>query len=252
MRALLPSVWLVGAALYTGSILALLQPFSGDEDWPAPPPVRETVVAKLPPSVTIQAMAQPGSPLLLAPLPAKPKAQRLNEWVQVGAYTTVGRSRPSPDAHPLEAYPAGHAFRVITREGNFVRVQDLGNGHLGWVEASAFVPFNGGYRIRPAPVAAPLVAAAEPSVQSAEPLVSAIAVSQPQDVLPMQTAKPRLAVTKKPLHDLFALRRNDQSVAEMQTAGRGWFRKKRGLQQVALGAGEGGMSAMIDRAIRGF
>lgn len=251
MRALLPSVWLLGAALYTGSILSLLHPFSGDEDWPAPPPLRESVVAKAPPEVTIQALDAGGSQLLLAALPAKAKAERRNEWVQVGAYTTVARSRPSAEAHPLEAYAAGHAFRVLAREGRFVRVQDLGNGHFGWIEASALVPFNGGYRLRQTPAAAPLVAAAEPSVQAAEPLVTLEAAPQMPESGPVPAVKSRLAAAKKPPRDVLGLRSNTQAVAGFETSERGWFRKKRGVQRVALG-GEGGMTAMIDRAIRGF
>ena len=38
MRGLLPSVWLLLAGLYTASLLALIQPFSFDDDWPTPPP----------------------------------------------------------------------------------------------------------------------------------------------------------------------------------------------------------------------
>ena len=46
MRGLLPMVWLLGAGLYTASILSLIKPFSGDEEWPAPPPVNEAVVRR--------------------------------------------------------------------------------------------------------------------------------------------------------------------------------------------------------------
>ena len=75
MRGLLPSVWLLGAALYTASILSLTGPFTGDESWPAPPPVNETVVAKLPPAATLQALPQAQAPLVLAARQLNPKIE---------------------------------------------------------------------------------------------------------------------------------------------------------------------------------
>jgi hypothetical protein len=252
MRALLPSVWLLGAALYTGSILSLLQPLSGEEDWPVPPVLRETVVTKSPPAVTIQAVAQSQAPLLLAALPAKPRDERRNEWVQVGAYTSVVRSRPSTEAAPLQAYPAGRALRVLTREGSFVRVQDLGSGQLGWVEAAAVVPFTGGYRLRQTPPAEPQIAAAVPPIAMSEPQVAAVATPAV-----LASVKPRLgaANVKKiqwPRDGMSAVRAGKEAVAAIEPSERGLFRKKRGIQRVALSDRDTGMAAMIDRAIRGF
>jgi len=252
MRALLPSVGLLGAALYTGSILSLLQPLSGDEDWPSPPVVRETVVAKLPPAVTIQAMPQGRPPLVLAALPTKAKSERRNEWVQVGAYTTVVRSRPSAEAAPLQAYTAGRALRVLAREGGFVRVQDLGSGQLGWVEAAAIVPFTGGYRQRVAPPAEPQIATVVPPAPVSQPQVAAVAhPTAPAAV------KPRLgaAGAKKAQHlrdGMLAMRAGKEAVAAMEPSERGLFRKRRGVQRVALSGRDTSMTAMIDRAIRGF
>jgi hypothetical protein len=246
MRGLLPSVWLLGATLYTGSILSLLQPFSGNENWPAPPPVRETVVAKLPPAITTQAIAQDKSLLLLTALPAKAKDERHSEWLQVGAYTTVVRSRPSAEAPPLQAYPAGRPLRVLTREGGFVRVQDLGSGQLGWVEASALVPFNGGYRQRDDRAAAPLVAAVDTAPAQAEPAMLAAGIDAPKAAAAKRINPPRNAV-------LAAAAAKETGIAA-DARERGWLGlgRKRGIQPVALRAEETGMVSMVDRAIRGF
>ena len=148
MRGLLPSVWLLGAAPYFASILSLVDPFSGNETWPAPAPVNETVVAKTPLAIA-RALDPAGVDLIVTFLPAaKSKAERQDEWVQVAGYTTMVRSRPSAEAPPLSAYSIGRPLRVIAREAGFVRVQDLGSGQLGWVEAAALAPFNGGDRQR--------------------------------------------------------------------------------------------------------
>lgn len=244
MRGLLPSVWLLGAALYTTSILSLIQPFSGDEDWPAPPPVNETVVAKLPPAVTTQALAQAQAPLVLAALSAGPKAQRRDEWVQVAGYTTMVRARPAADAPPLYAYAVGRPLRVIGREGRFVRIQDLGSGKLGWIEEASLGPFFGGYR-QPAPriaepqiaaVAPPPVVTAEPDSAEAAPHVTPAAVKKRQP----------------PRGDAVATRVAKETVATAEPSGRGLFRKKRGVQRVALGGRQKGLTSIFDRAIRGF
>src|SRR3989304_2653377 len=107
MRGLLTSVWLLAAALYAASLLFLIQPFSGDEAWPA----------------------APGEALLvLAAVAPEPKIERRNEWVQVAGYTTVVRSRPSSAAPPLLAYSVGRPFRGIAREAGLVRGPGPGSG----------------------------------------------------------------------------------------------------------------------------
>src|SRR5688500_10523306 len=95
----LPSVWLIGAALYTALILFLIRPSS--EEWPMPPPTGETVRAK-----------QPVTSVASVAAVTEPKVERRNEWVQVAAYTTVVRSRPSLAAPVLLAYSAGRPLRV--------------------------------------------------------------------------------------------------------------------------------------------
>jgi hypothetical protein len=247
MRGLLPSVWLLGAALYTASILSLAWPFAGDESWPAPPRVNETVVAKLPPAVTLQALAQTQAPLVLAALTHKPKAEHRTEWVQVAGYTTVVRARPSAEAAPLYAYAVGRALRVITREGRFVRVQDLGSGKLGWVEESSLVPFFGGYRQRVPRVTEPLVAATPEATPVLQPEAAAASMEAPvaTPVIAAKKAKP-------PRGEALAARVAKETATEAKPVERGLFRRKRGVQRVALGGRASGMAGMIDRAIRGF
>jgi hypothetical protein len=250
MRGVLPSVWLLGAALYTASILSLAGPFAGDESWPAPPPVNETVVAKLPPAVTLQALAQTQAPLVLAALTHKPRAEHRTEWVQIAGYTTVVRARPSAEAAPLYAYAVGRPLRVITREGRFVRVQDLGSGKLGWVEESSLVPFFGGYRPRAPRVAEPLVAALSPE---AAPILQAEAVVEaPSIAVPILTPVVAAKKAKPPRGDALAARMAKETAIEAEPVERRLFRRKRGVEKVALGGRASGMAGMIDRAIRGF
>jgi hypothetical protein len=244
MRGLLPSVWLLAAAFYVASILCLIQPFSGDEAWPAPPPANETVVVKQALAVAPQPAAQKEAVLVLAAVPPEPKIERRNEWVQVAGYTTVVRLRPSSAAPPLLAYSVGRPFRVIAREAGFVRVQDLGSGQLGWIEESSLVPFVGGYRQREQQEVEPQVAVAEPQATVAKPLV---AVAQPKTYA--ATAKK----VEQPRIDVIAARAKKETVAVLETGDRGLFKKKRDrIQRVALGGRNTGLAAMVDRAFRGF
>ncbi|HSD93002.1 MAG TPA: hypothetical protein VLB11_08250 [Methyloceanibacter sp.] len=249
MRGLLPSVWLLGAALYTASILSLTRPFADDESWLAPPPVTETVVAKLPPAVTVQALGHEQAPLVLAALTPRPKAEHPTEWVQVAGYTTVVRARPSAESPPLYAYAVGRSLRVIAREGHFARVQDLGSGKLGWIEESSLVPFFGGYRKQRTPrVAEPLVAAVSPAPATVQPEAAAPVPTAELLVRPVAAAKK----AKPPRGDVIAARVAKETVTEAAPVERGLFRRKRGVQRVALGGRGSGMAGMIDRAIRGF
>jgi hypothetical protein len=245
MRGLLPSVWLLAAALYAVSLLSLIQPFSGDEAWPAPPPANETVVAKQPLSLALKPDPEGTSAPVPAAAPAiEPKTERRNEWVQIAGYTTVVRSRPSSAAPPLLAYSVGRPFRVIAREAGFVRVQDLGSGQLGWIEESSLVPFVGGYRQRELQVVAPQVAVAEPQATVAKPLV---AVAKPK------TYAAAAKKVEQPPIDAIAARAKKETVAVVETGDRGLFRKKRDrIQRVALGGRNTGLAAMVDRALRGF
>jgi hypothetical protein len=258
MRGLLPSVWLLGAALYTTSILSLTKPFATDDEyWPAPPPVNETVVAKGPLAAPLRPAAQAEIPLVLAAVAvSKPNADRADEWVQVAGYTTVVRSRPSAEAPPLYAYSVGRALRVIAREGHFVRVQDLGSGQLGWIEQASLVPFFGGYRQREpmaqiavaTPPAQVATVAAPPVVADPAPVAESVVATGPAHIATVSNKKPR-----KPREHLLAPKPGKDAVAANEPVERGLFRKKRGgVQRVALGGKQGGFGGMFGRAFRGF
>jgi hypothetical protein len=261
MRGLLPSVWLLTAALYIASLHSLIQPFSGNEVWPAPPPTNETVRAKQPLSLALKPDPElTGALVLAAAAPAiEPKAEFRDEWVQIAGFTTVVRSRPSSSAPALLAYSVGRPFRVIAREAGFVRVQDLGSGQLGWIEESSLVPFTGGYRQREPQVVEPQIAAvAAPQGSVAEPEAT---VTKP----PVTVAKPPVAVAKlkiyaaaakkvqQPRNDALATRSKKETVAVAEAGERGSSKKRRDrIQRVALGGRSTGLAAMVDRAFRGF
>ena len=246
MRGLLPSVWLLAAALYIASLHSLIQPFSGNEVWPAPPPTNETVRAKQPLSLAPKPYPEGEALLVLAAVAPEPKIERRDEWVQIAGYTTVVRAEPTTASPVLFAYAVGRPLRVIAREGGFARVQDLGSGQFGWVKESSLVPFVGGYRQREQQVVEPQVAVAEPQATVAKPLV---AVAKP---------KTYAAVAKKveqPRIDAIAARAKNkkETVAVVETGDRGLSRKKRDrIQRVALGGRNTGLAAMVDRAFRGF
>jgi hypothetical protein len=211
------------------------------------------VVAKTPPAITTQALG--GFTLVLAALPAKPKAERRNELVQVAGYTAMVRARPSPLSPPRGAYTAGKPLRVIAKEGAYVKVQDLGSGQLGWIEQASLAPFTGGYR-RPQPAEA-LVASATPHAEPvAVAAVEAFPVAAPAraEVSPvgLPVAPAAVRKPKPPRGDGIGARLAKETVATAEPVERGWFRKKRGVQRVALGGRNNGLTGMIDRAIRGF
>lgn len=255
MRALLPSVWLLGATLYTASILSLIQPFSGNDAWPAPPPANETVRAKQPLSLALKpAPDETRAPEQPA---AEPNAERRDEWVQIAGYTTVVRSRPSSASPALFAYAVGRPFRVIARDAGFARVQDLGSGQLWWIQETSLVPFVGGYRQREHRVAEPQVAVAEPPATVAEPPAAvaepAAAVAKP----PVAVATPKTSVVaakklEQTRHDAMAGQAK-KAVAAIDAGDRGLFRKKRNrIERVAARGQNAGVAGMVQRAFKGF
>jgi hypothetical protein len=237
MRGLLPSVWLLGAALYTVLTLFLIRPVV--EEWPLPPRVNETVVAKQPPRSARLIFPDEMKAELAAKAP-EPQAPWRDEWAQIAGFTTVGRLHPTPTSPVLFAYSVGRPLRVISREGGFARVQDLGSGQLGWVRETSLAPFTGGYRQREERVAEPVVAAVDPAATVAEP-ASEVVVTP----VALKKAPPRIpAVAAKP---------GKQTVAAAEPAPRGLFRRKRNqVQHVALGSQGTGVAAIMQRALGRF
>jgi hypothetical protein len=240
MRGLLPSVWLLGAALYTALTLFLIRPVV--EEWPLPPRVNETVIAKQPPKAAMLIFQdEPQVELAAAAAPAAgTRVEWRDEWAQIAGYTTVGRLHPSSTSPALFAYSVGRPLRVISREGGFARVQDLGSGQLGWVRETSLAPFTGGYRQREERVAEPVVAAAPPETTVAEPasevVVTPVALKKAPPRIPAVAAKPR-----------------KETVAAAEPAPRGLFRRKRNqVQHVALGNEGTGVAAIMQRAFGRF
>ena len=240
MRRLLPSVWLLGAALYTALVLFLSRPVL-DEEWPLPPQINETVIAKQPPKAARLIFKDQAPLRRSAAAPASMPQIEHNEWVQVAGYTAVGRVQPSAASPVLFAYSVGRPLRVIAREGGFVRVQDLGSGQLGWISETALAPFVGGYRLREHSVTAPLVAAAEPPAIQPRPLEPAVVT---------QVAARRAPPTRnKPV----AIQPAKEAVAAVEAAPRGLFRRKRDpVQRVADGSQGSGVAAIMKRALDRF
>ncbi len=252
MRGLLPSVWLLLAGLYTASLLALIQPFSRDDDWPTPAPVNETVRAKEPrltafPSTTAEA----GAPAiqrvsLVAPIAAK-GVEPQDQWVRIAAYTTVARAEPTTAAPVLFAYTPGRPLRVIAREGGFAHVQDLSSGQYGWVKESALAPFSGGDRPREDVAPPPQV------VASAAPASVPEQVAAPKAVAPQApVAKAVVVATKKlqpPRGDPAAARPDKETVAAVEPGQRGFFGLRRNRpQRIALSGNDSGFAGIISRA----
>ncbi|MEX2165572.1 MAG: SH3 domain-containing protein [Methyloceanibacter sp.] len=169
MSRLLLCVWLVGAALYTAATLLLAQSLHGHGLSPDFA-VNETVRAKHPLAKEV---------VLPLTLPPEAAAKRRIEWVQAARYMAVVRAQPSASSPVLFASTYGRPLRVIGREADFVRVQDLGSGQLGWIEARAISPFVGGYRQREA---TPAVVVAESQVPREETPRAAVSQSKPERV----------------------------------------------------------------------
>jgi hypothetical protein len=257
MRRLLPSVWLLAAALYTALILVLSRP--AIEDWPLPPRVDETVVVKQPPRsagliFTDEILLKQTATAAPASMPQAPWR---DEWAQIAGYTAMGRLHPSSASPVLFAYSVGRPLRVLSREGGFARVQDLGSGQLGWVEEASLAPFTGGYSQPEHRVAEPVVAAAESvvTVATVEPAatmampdsvaaVTPVAVKTVTPVAAKKAAHPRVAAAAKPGKDV---------AAAAEPAPRGLFRRKRNqVQHVALGSDSSGVAAIMRRALGRF
>ncbi|HEX2447923.1 MAG TPA: hypothetical protein VHK26_07025 [Methyloceanibacter sp.] len=254
MRGLLPSVWLLGAALYSVSVLFLTKPFTSEETWPAPSPTNETVVAKQPaqsiyrPLVT--AFAGPRIEPVAFVTVSQPKLERPDEWVQIAGYTTMVRARPAASAPIVSAYAVGRPLRVLAREGGFVRVQDLGSGKLGWVVEASIAPFTDGYRkpdaVTPAPQVVASAAPQAPVPQLAAPQVAAprVASIKPQAVI-------RTGKKSKPRKDETAAARAKQElVATAEPRPRGLFGLRGArAQRVALRGGDTGFSGIFGRRL---
>jgi hypothetical protein len=172
---------------------------------------------------------------------AAPPVRWRDEWAQIAGYTAMGRLHPSSTSPVLFAYSVGLPLRVLSRQGGFVRVQDLGSGQLGWVRETSLAPFTGGYRLPEPRVTEPVVALVEPEATVAKPEIAAVVTP----VAAKRVAQPRTqAVAAKPRKEI---------VAATEPAPRGLFcRKRNQVQHVALGNQATGLAAIMQRALGRF
>jgi len=209
----------MGAVLYAAATLLVVQA-SGRETEPGVViiPINESVQAKQP-AIT-DARAE------LPPLPRPEIGQlRLGQWVEVAHYTAILRAFPGSPGHVLGGYPVGEPFRVLALKGDYVRVQDLGSGQLGWVERTALGPYMGGYRKRRVLPSAPqveepqatVVAQASQTVEPEKPAASSRGGRKPFALGPAPAApaaQPVAAKTQRPLR----VAQDDSLTAIMQRA----------------------------------
>ena len=180
--------------------------------------------------------------------PVAPKGvERQDQWVRIGAYTTVARAEPTTAAPVLFAYTPGRPLRVIAREGGFAHVQDLGSGQYGWVKESALAPFSGGDRPREDVAPQPQV------VASAAPASVPEQVAAPKAAAPQApVAKAVVVATKKlqpPRSDPAAARPDKETVAAAEPGQRGFFGLRRNRpQRIALSGNDSGFAGIISRA----
>jgi hypothetical protein len=227
MSRLLLCVWLVGAALYTAATLLLAQSLHGHGLSPDFA-VNETVRAK-----------HPLAKEVILPLTLRPEAaaKRRIEWVQAARYMAVVRAQPSASSPVLFASTYGRPLRVIGREADFVRVQDLGSGQLGWIEARAISPFVGGYRQREA---TPAVVVAESQVPREE---------TPRAML-VATASEAAATDSKPLARAAVSPSKPERVGASGLS-RSMFRKNRMGPQRVADRRHGGFAGIMQRTFFG-
>jgi hypothetical protein len=243
MDRILPSFWLLGAVLYTAAALLLTQPFL-DTSSGSLAATHETVVAKQMPALAPATAGSPKLPVIekvslpeSGPLKSSTDAVSYphNEWVAVVGYTAVIRAEPSVSAPVLTAYPIGHALRVVEREGDFARIQDLSSGHYGWVAASSIAPHVPGYREREVPLFQPTLVAETQST------VVAPKVTTPEVA---QSSTAAAAVAVRPKRETVAVAEPSDPPLVMRASLK--------PQRVAENRADGGVAALVQRAFSGY
>ena len=165
-------------------------------------------------------------------LPPEAAAKRHIEWVQAARYMAVVRAQPSASSPVLFASTYGRPLRVIGREADFVRVQDLGSG-----QARAISRFVGGYRQREV---TPVVVVAGSQVSPE---------ATPQAML-VATAPEAAATDSKPLARAAVSQSKPERVAASGLS-RNMFRKNRAWPQRVADRRHGGFAGIMQRALFG-
>lgn len=219
MSRLLLCVWLIGVAIYSAALL--LAPSLYGYGLPTDLVVNETVRAKHPPAREV---------ILPLTMPPEAAVKRRIEWVQAARYTAVVRAQPSAASPVLFASTYGRPLRVIGRDKDFVKVQDLGTGQLGWIEARATVPFSGGYRQRET---MPVMVAESQAEPAATPDTTSAATQSKPHVTRAVTPTKVERVAARPARD------------------NGMFKKSRGVPQRVAFRRQGGIAGMMQRTLLG-
>ena len=186
---------IAGLCLVAGILLRSGQYF-------APPEVEQNApVTPSPSPADATSAVKPTESIPQPPTPAQDTATTLNEQkqeaveepVQAGeaveqaeqpqgsAMILVSRqpiamlASPSSSASVLYGFPAGRAFRLISRDGGFAQIQDMKSGASGWIDEAALAPPR-------VPVASAHLQPRPYSVSRISPLASARPMSQPYSV----------------------------------------------------------------------
>jgi len=203
----------VGGAPAVSEPAAVEAPAPAPEAAPPPPAEAAESVPKTPP-VTQEAAPGPSEPAEQADDTAeqtKPEGDTAEPSEQanlpgagmilVARKPVEVRAGPSASAPAMFGFPAGRPFRVIGREGGFVRIQDLKSSASGWIDATALAT---------PPPRAPSVAAPsrsatgaagrKPSTASADPKPKAAKKDAPStadsEPYPTQTRRPAVLFGK--------------------------------------------------------
>ncbi|MGH6735989.1 MAG: hypothetical protein ACRECX_07915 [Methyloceanibacter sp.] len=230
-------------------------------------PLNETVIAKQPApveapargaAVTPDPAETPAEPQKSSELPAdtviaglpplprpEPRVLQPGEWAEVVGYTAISRARPASSSYVLAGYPVGQPFRVLAREGEFVRVQDLRSGQLGWIKQSSLAPYTG-YARRYAPPPPTYVAMA-PAISLQPEFETEAEAVEPQAVAAMA------AVAEEP-QGLRDQRRPYTlgPVAEAEPAASAIEAKPGRVWRVAVQPKGDGFPALMQRAFSGY
>ena len=119
MRRLLPSVWLLGAALYTALTLVLSRP--AIEQWPLPPRVNETVIAKQPPKAAMLIFQDKPQVELAAAAAPRPRPRPWPSARRVGPDAGYTTSAAAPASRRRRFAYSAAARSGDSREGGFAR-----------------------------------------------------------------------------------------------------------------------------------
>ena len=139
------------------------------------------LVPSLPNTPPVPERAPKVAPLNMARAADDPIARKLKESMEraVISQPTVVRSAPAEDAPMLYAFPKGRELRIVSRDDEFVRIEDVRSGADGWVGKSALASNM-------------LTASIEPKVKPIRQAKAAIETPKPVTGIPKKEWTPML------------------------------------------------------------